>query len=75
MRRSALAALALLLSSTLVGAQQTNPRVTPPPAEKKVGSPGDTEALAAAAQQRNDARQKAWDQKMKALTGTVCTGC
>jgi hypothetical protein len=31
--------------------------------------------LAAAAQQRSDARQKAWDQKMKALTSSVCTGC
>ena|SRR5215207_8342430 len=76
MRRSALvAAFALVLSSTVAVAQHTNPRPATSPAEKKMGSPGDTDVMAAAAQQRNDARQRAWDQKMKALTSTVCTGC
>jgi hypothetical protein len=32
-------------------------------------------AAAEAAQHRHDAQQMAWDRKMKALTGTICTGC
>jgi hypothetical protein len=74
MRCSALAAaLAIVLSSTLATAQERKlgAVIPPPSAEKKVS---ETEAMANAAQQRSDA-QKAWDRKMKALTGTVCTGC
>ena len=78
MRHRALAAaLALMLSSTLANAQERKSGVisSPPSAEKKTGSIGSAEAMANAAQQRSDAQQKAWDQKMKALTGTICTGC
>jgi hypothetical protein len=77
MRQSALAAgLVLVLTSTLATAQERGLRAATPPApEKKVGSIGEADAMANAAQKRNDAQQKAWDQKMKALTGTICTGC
>ena len=75
MRYSALVvALAIVLSSTLAAAQERKIGAVIPPAsaEKKVS---ETEAMANAAQQRSDAQQKAWDRTMKALTGTVCTGC
>jgi hypothetical protein len=75
MRYSALAAtLVIVLSSTLAAAQERKLGAAIPPAsaETKVSA---TEAVANAAQQRSDAQQKAWDRKMKALTGTVCTGC
>jgi hypothetical protein len=55
-----------------------------PPAEK----PGPTTAAVAperkgewseadfkASRERDEQRQKTWDRKMKALTGSVCTGC
>jgi hypothetical protein len=78
MRRSALAgALALVLTSTPAWAQERSLRAaTPPvPIQKKVESAAETDAMAKAAQQRNDAQQNAWDRKMKAITGTICTGC
>ena len=28
-----------------------------------------------ASRERDEQRQKTWDRKMKALTGSVCTGC
>jgi hypothetical protein len=72
-------ALALFLASTTLAAAQertSRPAIPQISTEKKEGPKGGgTEEMANAAQQRNDAQQKAWDRKMKALTGTICTGC
>jgi hypothetical protein len=34
-----------------------------------------TDADYKSARERDDVRQKTWDRKMKALTGSICTGC
>jgi hypothetical protein len=34
-----------------------------------------TEADYKALRDRDEARHRAWDRKMKALTGSICTGC
>jgi hypothetical protein len=47
----------------------TAPTIAP---EKKVEW---TEADYKSARDRDDERQKTWDRKMKALTGSICTGC
>jgi hypothetical protein len=66
-------ALALTLISTMAMAEDRDRRVVPSrPLPAKVDS---IIAAADAAQLRQDAQQKAWDRKVKALTGTVCTGC
>ena len=74
MPRSALAgALALLLIPTMSAAQERDQRAAPRSVvTEKVSS---INAAAEAAQHRHDAQQKAWDRKMKALTGTICTNC
>lgn len=34
-----------------------------------------TEADYKAARERDEARERLWDRRMKALTGSICTGC
>jgi hypothetical protein len=73
MRLSALAgAVAVVLVATVAAAQERGRVAAPPVLPKKVDS---INAAAEAAQHRHDAQQKAWDRKMKALEGTICTGC
>jgi hypothetical protein len=73
MRLSALAgALAIVLVATVAAAQERRRVAAPPVLPEKVDS---ISAAAEAAQHRHDAQQKAWDRKMKALAGTICTGC
>ena len=48
--------------------QTQGKQTTAPPSER---SNGDLNV----ARQRDDARHREWDRKMKALAGSVCTGC
>jgi hypothetical protein len=76
MRRSALAgAFALVLIPIVAGAENRDRRVVPPVADHKARPVAEPDIMAEAAQRRQDAQQKAWDQKMKAAASTICTGC
>jgi hypothetical protein len=73
MRLSGLAgALAVVLVTTVAAAQERGRVAAPPALPEKADA---ISAAAEAAQHRHDAQQKAWDRKMKALTGTICTAC
>jgi hypothetical protein len=74
LRRALAGGFALVLIPTIAAGQDRPPRVATPPAPK-AGSVVQTDVLAEAAQRRQDEQQKAWDRKMKAATGGVCTGC
>jgi hypothetical protein len=57
---------------------QSAPAGQPPAGQQKQSDPGNVERTDGdykAARDRDDARHRLWDKKMKALTGSVCTGC
>jgi hypothetical protein len=67
---SVFAALALVPAVAAPAAQK--------PAEKAVSPEKNaewTEAESKAARDRQEAREREWDRRMKALTGSICTGC
>jgi flagellar motor protein MotB len=71
--------LAILAACALTPAQSA-PSGQPPEtaAEKQKEANKDlipTDGGHAAARERDEARQELWDQKMKALTKGICTGC
>ena len=45
------------------------------PEHKKVFSAKQSKDIGDAVQRRDEARQKAWDRKLKAITKGVCVGC
>jgi hypothetical protein len=48
---------------------------TPGVSTSKVYTDQETEGLAKAARQRNEAQQRAWDQKTKSIARGICIGC
>jgi hypothetical protein len=47
-----------------------------PPAKAATAGPRDhSESERKALRDRDEARQRLWDEKMKSLTGSICTGC
>ena len=72
--------LACLALALLVVPAQSAPSGQPSAeqAAEKQSKPGTSERSDTdykAARERDDARHRLWDRKMKALTGSVCTGC
>jgi hypothetical protein len=69
--------LALFVALGMVPAQaapaQREPAAAPTVAPEKKAEW--SEADYKTARERDDERQKTWDRKMKALTGSICTGC
>jgi hypothetical protein len=66
-----------LVASLAVGAAQAAPaEQTPRQTAVAPEKTGDwTEADYKAVRDRDEARQRAWDRKMKALTESICKGC
>lgn len=68
-----LAALSWTPAQSAPGEQRKAEQTSP-----KDREPGKSEAMESgskAARERDDARQRLWDRKMKALAGSVCSGC
>ncbi len=83
---SALAVLVFLVSASAQaapGAQEPARKAHAAPAVQKSSEKAEASAKAAelteadykAQRERDEARQRMWDRKMKALTGSICTGC
>ena len=77
MRLRAVSGLALLAALTLTPAQSAPADRGEPKAGElaEAGRSLWTERDSEAVRKRDLARQELWDRKMKALTGSVCTGC
>jgi hypothetical protein len=71
--------LALIASAPIATAQAASPAKTLPeaaPPASETAKKGDwTAADYKAVRDRDEARQRAWDQKMKAVAGSICSGC
>ncbi|WP_114947354.1 hypothetical protein [Microvirga calopogonii] len=50
-------------------------RQTPTASTSKADTAEGTDAVAKAARERDEARQRAWDQKTKNITRGICSGC
>jgi hypothetical protein len=84
---SSLAVLVFLVSASAQAApsaQEPAQKAQATPAvqqrSEKAGAPAKETELTAEAdykaqRERDEARQRMWDRKMKALTGSICTGC
>jgi hypothetical protein len=71
--------LALIASGPIAAAQAAPPSPTSPEAAATASEPvkkGEwTAADYKAVRDRDEARQRAWDVKMKAVAGSICSGC
>jgi hypothetical protein len=80
MNQRHLVALSLLLAVGIAPAlaapepQSAVPRAFGKPVTQS-HTPEWTEADSKALRERQEARQRMWDRKMKELTGSICTGC
>ncbi len=68
-----LTALALTPALAAPGGQQPTDRKLDSAKSQKAAEW--TESDYKAVRDRDEARQRLWDKKMKALTGSICTGC
>jgi hypothetical protein len=79
LRLLAATCITLTLAGTSALAAPTSQKATAPPASETRPSAGPqpewTEADSKALREREEARQRTWDRKMKELTGSICTGC
>jgi hypothetical protein len=66
-----------VLFGSFVFSAMAAPRPEQAPAKAAVAPKpvANSEAEYKAARDRDEARQKEWDRKMKALTSSICTGC
>jgi len=68
--------LGLLAMPQITYAKESKPtRQTPTASTSKVDTAEGTDALVKAASERDEARQRAWDQKTKNITRGICSGC
>ncbi|WP_262273692.1 hypothetical protein [Microvirga yunnanensis] len=68
--------LGLVAMPQITYAKERKPlRQTPTASTSKVDTAEGTDALVKAARERDEARQRAWDQKTKNITRGICTGC
>ena len=51
------------------------PPASPAPAEKRTYTDDESSRMGAEVQRRAEERQRGWDRKMKALSGSICKGC
>jgi hypothetical protein len=73
---AAFAVLALPAANAAQGGRRAQDRTAPAAEANAPASAAEwTEADYKAVRDRDDARHRAWDRKMKALTGSICTGC
>jgi hypothetical protein len=77
---AALSSLALMVVVVAAPAHSAPAKKPAEPTVSEKGVKADANAGSAevdskAARERDEARQQAWDKKMKALTGSICTGC
>ena len=74
---SAAAMLALMATLQTASAKVKSEPSQPGPnlATSRVHTAEETAALSNAARERNEARQRAWDVRMKSITRGVCSGC
>ena len=74
---SAAAMLALMATLQTASAKvKSEPsQLGPKLATSRVHTAEETAALSRAARERDDARQRAWDVRMKSITRGVCSGC
>lgn len=76
LHRMAAFSLSLSLVAAFASATATAAPTEKKPSEIEASKTSEwTERDYKAARDRDDARQKLWDKKMKALTGSICTGC
>jgi hypothetical protein len=71
---SALLLVAPALAAPAGGAG-SDPRPAPRAKAATAGPTEWSESERKALRDRDEARQRLWDQKMKSLTGSICTGC
>jgi hypothetical protein len=71
--------VALIALAPMASAQAASPAKALPevaPAATDTAKKGEwTAADYKAVRDRDEARQRAWDQKMKAVAGSICSGC
>jgi hypothetical protein len=71
--------LALAASAITVSAQAAPPQTPAPGPPQAASAPAPKGEWSAAdykdVRDRDEARQRAWDAKMKAVAGSICTGC
>jgi hypothetical protein len=71
--------IALIASTPIASAHAASPAKALPeaaPAASDTVKKGEwTAADYKAVRDRDEARQRAWDQKMKAVAGSICSGC
>jgi hypothetical protein len=71
--------IALLVSAATVSAQAASPPTETPGAPQATGTPAPKGEWNAAdyknVRDRDEARQRDWDRRMKAVAGSICTGC
>ena len=73
--RLSAALTALLLLSSPLAALEGQPSGRPIAETKKVFSAKESQELGDAVRRRDEARQKDWDRKVKAITRGICVGC
>jgi hypothetical protein len=66
---------ALLLLSSPLAAMEGQPFERPMAESKKVFSAKESQEMGDAVRRRDEARQKDWDRKVKAITRGICVGC
>jgi Flp pilus assembly protein TadB len=68
-------ALGLLAMSQAAHSKEERKSARQAPATSKVYTAEETDALVKAVRERDEARQRAWDQKTKNITRGICSGC
>jgi len=74
-RRRAAVALALAAVPFFLIAVRAEPIAAPPLKERRTYTAEESRKLGDEAQRLAEARQRVWDLKMRAVSGSICTGC